>query len=344
MIFAKALISILLLLILSFNLKAQSAEVVFESTLRIGGLSDEIFYFGFAEGDQLVFDFDVAKNRELKEIEISEWPTATKYMDYKVKKVSNKILTINKTAVYKFRFSNSALKERVCKIKIQRIPLNATTQKFNSSVYWETINDTSFYLKDENYLKKVDTSFVDFYSSNPKISSQTAMNGNLNYQILDFDIPENTVSWSFYIATGKEGQEKFDQANIEFYKVSMDALIRIPGYGPMAALALTGISYISKSQSEDNVKYWFLNDINDTYLFKQNQAFMQYKKGDVVSEACQMKYPLKGKVYLAVKNDNIRDAIVLTIRCTAVVVKEIWDVRQVRKFTIKTRKEPVLKN
>jgi len=52
-----------------------------ESNLKIGGLVEEVFYYGFTEGDQLVFNFEVVNGKELKEVEIIELPSSSKFMD-----------------------------------------------------------------------------------------------------------------------------------------------------------------------------------------------------------------------------------------------------------------------
>ncbi len=36
--------------------RAQSIVEVAESTLKVSGLGEEVFYYGFAEGDKLIFD------------------------------------------------------------------------------------------------------------------------------------------------------------------------------------------------------------------------------------------------------------------------------------------------
>jgi hypothetical protein len=264
-------------------------------------------------------------------------------MDYKSIKIVNKILNITRTGIYKFSFSNSAISGRICKVKIQRIAANESTKSFNSSVYWRTIQDTSYLPKEEKYLVKSDTIAQEIYSSSPQISSTSALNGNKNRQVVDFVLPDNTISWSFYIGTGSEGKEEFDRARNDFTQSAAIAVAKIPGYGAMAALALTGVSYFNKVQGEDNVKYWFLSDANSVALFEANQNFMHYKKGDVINEASQMKSPLTGKIYLALLNDNSFDPIIVTIKVTAVSVEQEWKTRIIQEMKVVNREEPYLK-
>ena len=328
----------------SYRLMEPAPIDVAKSTLKVSGFGEEVFYYGFSEGDQLIFNFEEVNGKELKEIEITELPSSSKFMDYKTKKIENKILNITNTGVYKFRFSNSAISGRICKFKIQRIPASEVTKNFNTSVYWKTIHDTTYTTEQEQYLIKTDTSFSDFYSSSPQVSSQNAINGNHNYQVIDFDLPNNTISWSFYIGTGKEGKEEYDKSREKFLKSAASAALKIPGYGAMGALALTGVSYFNKVQGEDNVKYWFLSDANSSALFQSNQKFYQYKQGDVVNEACQMKSPLKGKVFIALLNDNTVDPIVVTVKTTAVIVNQQWGTRPVQKMHVASHQEAYLKN
>jgi len=264
-------------------------------------------------------------------------------MDYKSIKIENKKINVTRTGIYKFRLYNSAVSGRICKIKIQRMPANETTKNFNTSVYWKSIFDTTYIPKEEIYLVKSDTIAQDIYSSNPQISSSNALNGNKNNQVVDFVIPENTISWSFYLGTGNESKQEYERARADFTLNASKSISKIPGYGPMAALALTGFSYFNKIQGEDNVKYWFLSDANSVELFESGETFYQYKKGDVINEASQMKSPLKGKVYLALLNDNTLEPIVVTIKVTAIIVNQEWKTRTVKEMKVEQKEIPYLK-
>jgi len=321
-------------------LLGQTAIDVVESTFKISGAGEEVFYFGFSEGDQIVFNFIEVNGKELKELEIIELPTSSKFMDYKTKKIENKTIHVARTGIYQFRFSNSAISSRICRYKIQRIPANDISKNFNTNVYWRTTFDTTYSTVEEQFLVNSDTIISDVFSSTPQISSQNAINGNNNFQVIDFYLPDNSIAWSYYIGTGIEGKEEFDRARDNFTQNLSSVVAEIPGYGPMAALALTGISYFNKVQGEDNVKYWFLSDENSVQMFEKRQPFMQYKKGDVVNEASQILAPLRGKIYLALLNDNTIEPIKVTVRVTAISVNQRFETRVVQKMKISTRKMP----
>lgn len=333
---------LLLFCLLTTMIFGQTKISILESTKKISPLSEDSIFIGLHAGDVLIINVEELNAKELKEIELIEYPSNSKFLDYKAPRIDNKQITINNTGIYKLRIANSAVSGRICKINLDRIPAE-NTQNFNTTVYWKTFTDTTFYTVKENYLISKDTIFSDFYSSTAFISSQNALNGNKNSQIVYFDLPINTQSWSFYIGTGSEGKAEYERAQKQFINSASKAAIQIPGYGPMAALALTGASYINQVQGADNVKYWFLSGAEDVQRFNAGITFYPYKKGDVVNEASQMKSPLKGRVYLALLNDNSIDPINVMIKATAMIVKENWGERTVEKMNTTSKEVPFLK-
>jgi len=124
------------LAVLANYLHAQTPITVAENTLKVPSTQEEVFYFGFAEGDQVIFDLEVQNGKELTVLEIVSMPSKTIFMDYKTQKIDHKVLTITETGIYKFRLANNNLfAGRICKFKIERIPASDATKKFNTTVY-----------------------------------------------------------------------------------------------------------------------------------------------------------------------------------------------------------------
>jgi hypothetical protein len=338
--FKKFIVVFLLFFCLSINLAQQPIDVT-ESTLKIKGMSEEIFYFGFAEGDQMVFNFNEVNAKELKEIEVIELPSSTKFMDYKTKKVENKTILVSRTGIYKFRFFNSALLGRVCKFKIQRIPINNTTANFNTTVYTKSVNDTTKTIEEEKYLIRSDTLISNFVDQVSKVHSASNMNGNKT--TFNFKLPENTISWSYYIGVDQGGQKAFQDASLQFAKKAGPSIAKMQGYGAMAALALYGISYFSILQSGEDVNYYFVNSEN-VNLFSSGQQFYYIKKGFVVNDFSRMEAPLKGEYFVCLLNDNALTGIEVTIKLTAIVVNQKWGVRPIEKISTSSREVMYLKD
>lgn len=59
---------------------------VTDQTIRLGRNNEKELYYGFAGGDKIVFSFEEAGNKDLKEVEIVEYPNNSRFSDYKTKK------------------------------------------------------------------------------------------------------------------------------------------------------------------------------------------------------------------------------------------------------------------
>lgn len=315
---------------------------VAESTLRINAHSEEEFYYGFAAGDELIFSFREENGFSLKEIEIVELPGSVKYMDYKVKKLEKKSIQVMRTGIYKFRFTNTSITGRVCNILIQRIPAENKTRNFNSSVYWRTVQDTIYESVQEKNRIKRDTVAQTLVERVTKIASSSLLNSAANKDCIDFTLPKGTVSWSYYIGVGTEAQKAYAKAKSGFLNSAASTASRIPGYGSMAALALYGFNAFSLIQGEDNVKFWFMGDEVNAGLFKSSKKFNSFKQSNVLSDAAQMKNPLSGHLYLGLLNDNMLEAINVTVSVTAIVVTEQNALKNNKIMKISPRREAYL--
>jgi hypothetical protein len=324
----------LLIISISASSVCQNTIEVASGTAKISALSDELMYYGFAEGDEIIFNIQVLDGKDLKEFEISEYEGSSKFMEYKTKRVDQKSIKVNKTGIYVFRYSNSALSKRVCRFSIHRIAASYSTANFNTSVEWRQVYDTTYTPYEEKYLVKSDTSFQKIVDQKAKVSSQTAINGTPNRTIVDFELPPNTVKWSYYIGVGNEGQKAYDEAMTKFTASASKVALTIPGYGPLAALAISGVNYFSKTQGEDNVQFSFITNWDNALAFNAGNPYYQYKQGNVVNDATQMQKPLAGKIYLGLVNDNLMDAIEVYVTATAVVVTNEWGTRRMSKMNV----------
>lgn len=278
---------------------------VYESTLKVKGMGEETYLCGLAEGDQLIFNFQEINGKELKEVEIIEYPTTSKFMDYRTNKLENKTINISKTAIYKFRFANSAIGGRICKFKIQRIPATEQTKNFNTSVYFKTVSDTTI------------TNITDQVA---KVHS--LMNSGGNKTILNFTLPNNTIAWSYYIGVNQGGQETFDKATKEFASKAGPLLSSIPGYGPLAALALGGTSYLSQLQSGEDIDFVITDNVNAN-LFNNGKAYRYLKSGKVLNDFSKMTIPNEGTLFVCLSNDNAVTGVTVAVKITAVSVTTI---------------------
>ena len=72
----------------------QKTVDVAESSIKVGIKAEEEVYFGFAEGDKLIFSFEEANGKEMKEVEIVEMPSSSKFLEFKTSKIDSKTINV----------------------------------------------------------------------------------------------------------------------------------------------------------------------------------------------------------------------------------------------------------
>ncbi|HET9744830.1 MAG TPA: hypothetical protein VFP97_03895 [Chitinophagaceae bacterium] len=314
---------------------------VAESVVKVGIKGEEVVYYGFAEGDQLIFSFEEATGKEMKEVEILEMPANSRFMDIKTSKIESKTITIPRTAIYKFRFANSALLPRACKYKIQRIPASAATQKFNTTVYFENYNDTSYTTEVETYIDKSDTVINNFQERNVKVNSLTAPGSSKI--TFNFTLPENTVAWSYYIYADKAGQQVFMDAVKELNANAGAVLEKFPKYNPLAAVALEANSYLTKLDTGQHINYWIVENEN-AELFQNGQQFRFIKKGGkIINDYAKME-PGDRAFHFCLHNDYKDTQVTVTVKITAILINEKLSSRSVKRMYITPRHGMHLRN
>lgn len=325
------------------NLSGQSQPVdVADLTIKVGALGSEEMFYGFAEGDQIVFSFEELKGKELKEVEVIEYPNHSKFMDYKSTKFENKKINVTQKAVFQFKFSNSALSARICKVKIQRIPKNESLVNFNTNWKWKTLYDTTYvpYTEDslvgydkiqvpytKKELIKVDTNLTN-KELKPRIHTKINMAGASDKDYVDFPLPLNSetefvtkevVSWAYYFGT--------DNTEPTIAKATGAAAKGVALLNPVAGLALGAVSLLS-SNAGKNLKYYLINGIQNAQLFKSGNQF-NYIEGSDASIASNrfVDRNLQGTYFLCFDNNHTSPVDVL-VRFSAVVITKTYENKQ----------------
>ena len=325
-------------LLLGSELSAQTLIDVYKGTRKIAPVSEDTMYLAFAKGDQLVFDFESTTGRDLMEFEIFQYPHYSKFRKDNQVRMKGEKVTIAETGVYWFRMANRSGTERNCKLQVWRIPASAATKGFKTTVAWKTISDTTYKPATEIYLTRKDTvvinreAIVTVQGTQSRYGSKT--------QCPEFNLPGKAIAWSFFIGVNKPGQQSFQEAEQKFAQANATPS-NLPGYGPLAALALTGKSYFSPIQNDQAINYSIVNEANAT-LAKQQQPFKSWRSNKVSNDFAAMKEPLNEKFYFYLSNDIDRNLDVI-IKVAAIVVYEKWGERPAQKMEIIKTKVPIVK-
>ncbi len=281
------------------------------------------FHFAFAEGDEVIFNFEVVDGKPLKELEIFEYPETSKYSEYKTSKITNKKIKIQQTGVYKFYLKGS-LRKRICKLKIDRIPASEETIKFNTTVKWETKLDTSYIKMGQvKKLLSIDTTVVSVIDRVERVHSLASSNENsssfsinLPRNIIEGNEESEVISWAYWIGTGEEGKAAYQA---EEKQLLADAATEIGVVSPIAGLALGVFAMSYNPASGENVKYKI------TYRFEGDPNTYTLAEGNSVVSKKRIDKFTQGSFWATLDNDNLIEAINVNMKVSAVVVKRTFE-------------------
>jgi hypothetical protein len=327
-------------IMLTTAIGGQTPVDVAESAVKVNILGEEVVYFGFAEGDKLIFHFEEANGKDLKEVEIMEMPGTSRFIDYKTS-VINKTLTVPRTGIYKFKFTNSAgILPKLCKYKIQRIPAGSATQNFNTTVFTGVFNDTTYTTDREEYMAKTDTVITSYQDRVIKLNPISGPAGNK--ASFNFVLPDNVIGWGFYLFTTPDGQQAYEEANKQVVVAEKTSVAKFPTYNVLAALVLNKPVSINKQQPGDQINYWILEGENAD-LFTSGAQFRYIKKAKAVTDYGRMD-PRNGSLYFCFSNDHPTKTVSVTVKITVVQVNETLQTRDIKRMQVTPKTKMYLKN
>ena len=351
-------ISLLLLSISSFG---QEPIDITDQTIKIKGFKEEELYFGFAEGDKVIFNFQVLDDKELKEIEIIEYPNTSKFSDYKTQKIESKVITVNKKGVYIFRFKNSSISGRICKIDIKRIPSSGLTKDFNSTVTWQEKQETTYnsYTKDvivgydTTYTQKLKREITKTEQNEEMIIDKTervhSINNleNKNFKVVQVNLPQEELSayktkriksWAYWIGVGKEASDSW-RRNVSTFRSLSTGAFTILGGSPLAGLAVGAITDLAMPTMGEDVAYWFITDYMNAQAFLASLQFMQFDKGKGVAAFGKFSGKRDGIFYVGLLNDNQFQGIDVTLKISIVWETNYYQDKQYTETNVSPRYE-----
>lgn len=304
---------------------SQTPVEVVNKTFKLG-VGGEEFYYGFAEGDEIEFDFVVRDGKPAKEIEVIELPNTEKFMEFKVKEVTGQRIHVPRQAIYCFRYKNGGLGKKVCKVGIKRIPASAETQNFNTSVVWKTRYDTTWVKKIRYDLVSVDTTVLQVADRKERVHSKTHLQ-NPNTSSFKIELPydkktnlktQKVISWAFWIGVGNEGAAAYEKARKEF--LVKNAVAAAKYAHPLAALAVGAHTLLVKQPDGDNIHFSIRQYYND------NTEYTVASGNSVVASGREER-KRQGPFFVRLENDNLANGINVNVKVTAVqeirVFKEV---------------------
>lgn len=356
----KTTIFIIGLFFYTMIVSGQEPVDVTDQTIKIGGLKEEELYFGFAAGDKIIFNFEEVNNKELKEIEIIEYPSNSKFSDYKTKRVENKTISVIKQGVYIFKLKNSALGGRICKIKIQRIPASEETKNFNSNVTWENQQETTYntYTKDvvvgydtiniqktKKVLIKTEQKEELIFDKPQRVHSITNNNGNKTS--LFFTLPQDQVtpykttkviSWAYWVGVGEEANQAWKQNSQTINNLVKGTATYFTT--PLGALAIGAVTELMIPKVGE-VVYYAITDQKNRDLFFSGNQYQIYDTGKGIAgyKKFTNQAMCQGTYFVLLSNDNMIQGIDATVKVVAIIETNIYEDQQYTETDIIPRYE-----
>lgn len=357
--------------ILSFyTMLGQTPVDVTDQTIKIPPQGEESLFFGFAAGDRLIFNFQEANGKELREVEIIEYPSNTKFSDYKTDRIQNKTVQVEREGVYQFRFLNShLLRSRICKIRIQRIPESAATAKFNTTVSWVTKQDTVWNTYTQDVIVRYDTTYEiqpertlvsetlhEEMVLNKSQRVHSLASGNNTRTALTFSLPRNhnnshttkqVVSWAYWVGVGQEANDAWKQNSSKVAEVAQGAATYFTT--PLGALAIGLVVELAIPKIGEDV-YYAVAPMEAKRPFLNGQSYRYWDEGKGIAGYRRFtdQSMCSGSFCVLLANDNYLQGVDVTIKVIAIMEVKVYEDRNRRVprvspvFEKKIFKDPVI--
>lgn len=340
---------------------AQGPIDVTDQTIKIGGLKEEELYLGFATGDKIVFNFEEKDGKELKEVEIVEYPGNSRYSDYKSSKIENKTLTVPKTGVYVFRFKNSAVAGRICKIRIQRIPAGEDTKNFNTAVTWQTKQETTYHTYTKDVIAGYDTTYIPGTKRELVKTEQreevildrqervhSGIHGNGNKTSVFFTLPPNqsstyasskVIAWAYWVGVGEEANQAWKQ-NMRAVGALVKGVAAIYTT-PLGALAIGAVVDLALPKMGEDVKYSIADQANKELFMTGGNEYEVFDQGKGIAGYRKFTDPVlcQGAFYVLLSNDNWVQGIDVAVKVIAMVETKHYEDKPYTELKVSPRYE-----
>jgi len=330
---------------------------VADITLKVKSGGTEELIYGFAPGDQIVFNYEEESGKELKEVEIIELPSTSKFKDYKPTKIENKVINVYKKSLFLFKFTNSSLSARICKIKIQRIPKSEDLISFNTNWTWKTIFDTTYvpYKQDSlvgydtirytEYIKELSQTIQTeelIFDKTQTVHSEMNSAGNKSWLFFSLPINQNStyetkkvIAWAYWVGVGTEASDAWKQ-NVAIAGSIVKGAAQF-FTSPLGALAIGAITdlVLPKPGSGEDVHYSITDEIGkagfmagvEYKVYDQGTGIAGYRKFSA-DGICQ------GSFFVCLLNDNKITPIDVNVKVVAIIETKKYEDKPYQRMKI----------
>lgn len=318
---------------------AQRQDVA-ELQLKVVPNGSEELLYGFAAGDRILFTVEEVNDKTLTEVSVAEYPETFKYKEFEVKKEKNREIKVVDKAVYRFKFTNKTKEDRICKVKIVRVPQSSDTKNFNTAVKYVTVHDTLWNTFTKDAVVGYDTVFAQktrrvvayekkyeevVLDKNQRIEAKSTF--GKTREVVSFALPVNyitkdetkkVVAWAYWVGVGEESNEFWKQNRKMIVGAVQGATTIFTS--PLGGIAAGAVTNLVLPTSGEDVEYALLNEANSK-LFTQEKPYKSFDNGKGVAAYKRfVDEPLiKGKYTVGLINDNLVQPIDVNVKVSAII-------------------------
>ncbi|WP_178988643.1 hypothetical protein [Winogradskyella schleiferi] len=333
-----------LLLTISIQSQAETNPInVVDLNFRMSAMTTHELAYGFAEGDKIIINYSEERGKKLKKFKVLEYKGSNIFSDFNVVNIDNKEITIKKTGIYIFKFESTSLARRICKFRIDRIPVSEELAYFNTTVKQRTLTDTTYtvrqarYVKSEAYQVKKITENQHFYVNS---GSNAYFKGGKSRVALPFNLPVNTVKW-YYTVSAFRDNNIIESTSSQINLVS-DLSRLIDNSGSLGF----AIDQLANPPGADYCDVYLLDHAN-LNLFLNKNNFSHYSIGtreNIIAANVEVGNSFSQQIYLGIKNPDTTYGINVLVSIAAIVLEQEFDVREIKTPHVTHTKELYLEN
>lgn len=326
-------------LLLTAAVFAQRIDVA-ELQVKVAPNGSEELLYGFAPGDKILFTVEAIDDKTIHEVAVSEYPETLKYSGLEVTKEKNHEFKVNQACVYKFRLANNTKEERICNVKIQRVPKSSDTKTFNTGVKWVTAHDTVWNTFTRDVVVGYDTLYVQkmrkatvfqkryeevVLDKNQRVNAKTTLDQSRT--AVAFTLPseftgkyeiKKVVAWAYWVGVGEESNEFWKQNR----KMIVGAVQGAAGLftSPLGAIAAGAATNLMLPTNGEDVEYALATEPNSK-LFYQEKPYKSIDSGKGIAAYKRITDDnlLQGKYCVLLINDNYVQPIDVNVKVSAII-------------------------
>lgn len=326
------------------DLPAEAVEVV-QMTQKIGSSNGEELLYGFAKGDKVIIQINEQENKELKEIEFKQYGASgtSLFKDFKATAVNQKTVEIAETGIYSLIINNSSMTKRVCNISIYRIPESDETSDFNTTVYWKTEYDTTYFTTQERYLKRkeyVPKTIISPSEHYINSGSNATVLGGKSRITVPITLPKNTQEFYYqFSAYRNESQMKKTQS-------AFNLLGELSKLIDQTGSISFGIDLLTQPPG-GNYCDVYLFDFENSNAFLAKNTFNYLTVGtreNFKSGVVKVTGGAGDTFYLGFRNPSGTYGIHIAFEVVAIVLEEEYGTRPVQHTNVSSRRVAYLRN